>query len=226
MVSSSHIVSDAPSSSGRRLLILFPGSNVRSLFRETVLHKLLQCESFPQGHSSSLTAPAWVPSTWCSSSGTGCSSVGPPWGHKPCQQTCSGVGFSLSTGPQVLAGSCSSVDFPQGHRLLQAYICSSMGSSTGCRWISAPPWTSHRVTDSFRHTSAPAWGLPRAAGGYLLHRGPPWAAGRQPASPWSSSWAAGEKSLLWHLEHLLPAPSSLTLVPGELFLSHSLTPLL
>jgi len=38
----------------------------------------------------------------------------------------------------------------------------------------------------------------------LFHRGPPWAAGGQPASPWSSSLAAGEKSLLWHLEHLLP----------------------
>jgi len=31
----------------------------------------------------------------CSPSGTGCSSVGPPWGHKPCQQTCSSVGSSL-----------------------------------------------------------------------------------------------------------------------------------
>ena len=30
-----------------------------------------------------------------SRSGTGCPSVSPPWGHKPCQQTCSGVGSSL-----------------------------------------------------------------------------------------------------------------------------------
>jgi len=39
--------------------------------------------------------------TGCSPSGTGCSSMGPPWGHKPCQQTCSSVGSSLhrSTGP-------------------------------------------------------------------------------------------------------------------------------
>uniref|UniRef100_A0A8C8E4F2 Caspase activity and apoptosis inhibitor 1 n=1 Tax=Otus sunia TaxID=257818 RepID=A0A8C8E4F2_9STRI len=34
-------------------------------------------------------------------SGTGCSSVGPPRGHKSCQQTCSSVGSSLhgATGP-------------------------------------------------------------------------------------------------------------------------------
>jgi len=44
-------------------------------------------------------------------------------------------------------GACSSVGFPQGHSLLQASTCSSVGS------------------------------LPRATGGYLLHRGPPWAAG-------------------------------------------------
>jgi len=44
---------------------------------------------------------------------------------------------------------------------------------------------------------------PWAAGGDLLHRGPPRAAGAQPTSPQSSSWAAGE-ALLQHLEHLLP----------------------
>jgi len=40
-------------------------------------------------------------STGCSPSGTGCSSVGPPRGHKPCQQTCSGMSSSLpwATGP-------------------------------------------------------------------------------------------------------------------------------
>ena len=46
MVSSSHIV--APCPSGGRLFTLFPCSKVRSLSRETVLHKLLQCKSFPQ----------------------------------------------------------------------------------------------------------------------------------------------------------------------------------
>jgi len=57
----------------------------------------------PTGCSSSRTAPAWVLPMGCSPSGTGCSSMGPPQGHKPCQQTFSGVG-PLSTGPQILAG--------------------------------------------------------------------------------------------------------------------------
>jgi len=105
------------------------------------------------------------------------------------------VWAALSMGPQVLAGACSSTDSPRHHSLLQASTCSGVGS------------------------------LPRAAGGYLLHRGPPWAAGGLPASPRSAAQAAREESLLWCLEHLLPPPSSLTLVTAELFLSHSLTPL-
>jgi len=65
-VSSSHAVSAAPSSSGRGLLTLCPCSSMKSLSRETVLHKLLQ----QFGCSSSRTAPAWVLPTGCSPSGT------------------------------------------------------------------------------------------------------------------------------------------------------------
>jgi len=79
------------------------------------------------GCSSSRTAPAWVPPTGCSPSGTGCSSVGPPRGHKPCSKPAL-VWASLSTGPQVLAGTCSSAGSPQGHRFLQASTCSGVGS--------------------------------------------------------------------------------------------------
>jgi len=77
IVSSSHVVSAAPSSSGGGLLTLFPCSNMRSVSQETVLHKLLQHESFPwaaalhklpQGGSfpgsavlQEQAAPAWVP---------------------------------------------------------------------------------------------------------------------------------------------------------------------
>ena len=57
-VSSSHVVSTAPSSSGEDSS-LFPCSSVGSLTRERVLYKLLQ-----------------VPSVGCSPSGTDCSSVG------------------------------------------------------------------------------------------------------------------------------------------------------
>lgn len=78
----------------------------------------------PMGCSFSLTAPAWVTSIGCSPSGTDCLSVGPPRGHKSCQQTCSSVGF------------------PWGHSLLWASTCPSVESSMGCRWVSAPLWTS------------------------------------------------------------------------------------
>jgi len=59
---------------------------------------------------------------------TNCSSVGPPRGHKPCQQTCSGVGFSLSP-----------------------WVCRSWQKPS-------PAWAPHRVTASFRHPPALAWG--------------------------------------------------------------------
>ena len=173
-VSSSHVVSAAPSSSGEEGLTRFPCSSVGSLPRETVLHELLQRESFPWAtvlhellqHGShprgavlqEQTAPAWVPRGVTSPASKPASAWAP-----------------LSTGPRVRR-SCQEP---------------------------APARASHGVTASFGHPPAPAWGPPRAAGGYLLHRGPPWAAGGQPASPWSSPWAAGE-SLLWCLEHLLP----------------------
>lgn len=49
------------------------------------------------------------------------------------------VPASLSTGP---ARSCSRADFLQGHSILWASTCSSVGSSLSWRWISAPPGTS------------------------------------------------------------------------------------
>jgi len=48
VVSSSHIVSAAPSFSGGGLLTLFPCSSMGSRPWETVLHELLQRESFPR----------------------------------------------------------------------------------------------------------------------------------------------------------------------------------
>jgi len=92
-----------------------------------------------------------------------------------------------------------------------AEVCCSVGSPQG-----------HSLLQT--STCFSLGSLPRATDGYLLHHGPPWAAGEQPASPWSSQ-VASEESLLLHLEHLLPPPSSLTLVSAELFLSHRLTPL-
>ena len=88
-----HIVSAAPSSSGGGLLTLCPCSSVRSLSWETVLHKLLQYESFPWAAAlhklpqrGSLPRGAVLQEQAAPVS---------PWGYKPCQQTCSGVGSSL-----------------------------------------------------------------------------------------------------------------------------------
>ena len=77
MVRSSHIVSAAPSCSGGGHFTLFPCSGVGSLSQETVLHELLQRESFPRAtvlHEllqcgsfprgavlQQQGAPAWVP---------------------------------------------------------------------------------------------------------------------------------------------------------------------
>jgi len=170
-VSSSHVVSAAPSSSGGGLLTLCPCSSMRALSWETVLHKLLQRESFPWAaalhdllqHGSfswgavlqEQTAPAWVPHGVISPASN------PALARAP-----------LSMGPQVLAGACSS----------------------------ASP---HGVTASFRHPPAPAWGPFHGLQVEICH-GPPWTARGQPTSPWSSSQAAGENSLLRHLKHLLP----------------------
>jgi len=95
MVSSSHLVYATPCPSGGRLLTPFPCSSVKVPLMGDSSAQTSPVWVFPTGCSSSRTAPPWVPSTRCSPSGTGCSSVGPPWGETPCQQTCSGVGSSL-----------------------------------------------------------------------------------------------------------------------------------
>ena len=127
------------------------------------------------------------------------------------------MGVAVSSSHIVSAAPSSS-----GARLLTLPLLQRGVPSTGCSSSrTAPVWVPCGVTSpgqktcsstgfpqghSLLHMQPPAlvWGRPRAAGGYLLHRGPPWAAGGQPASPWSSPWAAGE-SLLRCLEHLLPS---------------------
>jgi len=165
-VSSSHIVSAAPSSSGGRLLTLFPCSSVGSLPQETVLHeflphescpqhaalhKLLQRGSFPQGAIfQEQAAPVWVPHEVTGPA----SKSAPAWAP-------------LSMGLQVLPAACS---IATSHSPIWASTCSGVGSSMGCRWISAPPWISmgHRgtaclpmvFTTSCRGISSPAPGAP------------------------------------------------------------------
>jgi len=135
-VNSPHIVSTAPSSSHSS-----PAPGWGPSHRTQLSRNLSNV-----GHSYRLrysqTTPAWVPSMGCSPSGTGCSSVGRPLSHKSCQKTCSSMGSSLSTGPHVLAGTCSSAGSPRGHSFLWASTCSSVESSIDYRWISTTLWTS------------------------------------------------------------------------------------
>jgi len=159
MVSSSHVGSATPSSSGGGLLTLCPCSSMRALSQETVLHKLLQRESFPQAavlHEppqrgclpwsavlQEQAAPAWVP----------------PGVTNPASKPAA-VWAPLSMGLQFLAGACSSTGSPLGHSFLQASTCPDGVPSTGCRWVSAPPWTSMGC----RKTNLPQpWSSARAA---------------------------------------------------------------
>jgi len=168
VVSSSHI-SDPPSSSGGGLLTLCPCSRVRSLSQETVLHKLLQHESFP-----------WAAAL-----------------HELPQRGSLPQGAVLQEQADPVWVPTESQALPEN--LLQ---CGVLSAWVHRSWQEpAPARAPHGVTASCRHPPAPVWG---ATGGDLLHHGPPWAAGGQPVSPWSSSRAASEGSLLRHLEHLLP----------------------
>jgi len=193
MVSSSHIISAAPSSSGGRLLILFPCSNMRSVSQETVLHKILQRESFPQ------TAVLHELPQHESS----------PWGAVLQEQPAPAW---VSMGSQALPADllwCGLLS-PRVHRSWQE---------------PAPARAPHGVTASFRRLPAPVWGpfhglqmdicstmdLRGLQGDSVPHHG--------------LQHKLQGKTLLRHLERLLPLPSSLTLGFAELFLSHGLAPL-
>ena len=104
-VSSSHIVSASPSSSHSSPAPVW-GTSQRRQFFTWVL---------PMGCSSSQTPPVWVRHGATSPA----SKPAPVWA-------------SLSVGPQVLPGACSSASCPQGHSLLWASTCSSVGSSMDC----------------------------------------------------------------------------------------------
>ena len=165
-VSSSHVVSATPSSSGGGLLTLFPCSSVGSLPRETVLHKLLQQKSFPWAavlHElfqrgsfprgavlQEQTAPVWVPHGVTSPA----SKPAPAWAP-------------LSMSPQVLPRACSSKGFPQGHSLLQihppALAWGPPRAAGGYLLHHGPPWAAGGQPAS-------PWSSPQAAGESLLWR--------------------------------------------------------
>jgi len=114
---------------------------MRSLSQKTVLHKLLQRESFPRA-AALHELPQRRCLMGCSPSGTGCSSVGPHGVTSPASKPAP-VWAPLSTGPQVLPGACSQRGLPTGSQLPSGIHLLRHGvPSMGCRWVSAPPWTS------------------------------------------------------------------------------------
>jgi len=159
----------------------------------------------PWGKDFSHSSPAAV---WDPSHGrqffTNCSNVSPSHGLQ-IFMNCSSMG--TFQGVQSLRNRLLQCGCPMGSQALPANLlkCGLLSPQVHRPYQEpVPAWASQRVTSSFRHQPKPVWSLPWAAGGHLLHRGPPWAAEALPASSWSSSWAAGEKSLLRCLEHLLP----------------------
>jgi len=207
-VSSSHVVSAAPSSSG--LLSPLTAHTLPLLQREVPLmeDKILQCESFPWAaalhellqHGSFPWAAVLHKLTQRGSLPWGAvlqEQAAPAWvphGITSPDSKPAPAWAPLSMGPQVLPGACFSMGSPWSHSLLQASTCSSVGSPTGCRWIATLLWTSIGCRGTACLTMVFIMGC----------KGKLTAPGSQ-APP--------------------PPPSSLTLVSAELFLSHCLTPL-
>jgi len=149
VVSSSQVVSAAPSSSWGGLLTLCPCSSVGSLPWETVLHKLLQCASFPWGAALHKLLQSGSPMG---------SQVLPenllhlvllsPWDHRSCQepapaQASHGVTASFGHPPAIVWGpSWAAGGYLLHHR---------------------PPWTAGGQPAS-------PWSSPRSAGESLLWR--------------------------------------------------------
>jgi len=140
----------------------------------------------------------------CSPSETDCSSMGPPWGHKSCQQTCSSMGSSPhgATGPArslLQHGVYTGSQPPSGIPLLwwevlptlQVEICSTLGLHR--LWGHSLPH--HGLLHRLQGTACLTMGCFMGCGGISAP-----APGVHPAPP-----------------------SPLTLVSAELFLSHILT---
>jgi len=190
-VSSSHVVSAALCPSWRRLLILLPCSSMRSLSQETVLHKLFQRESFLQA-----AALHQLPQGGSLPLAAVLQEqAAPVW--VPHRLTSSAskpapAWAPLSMGPQVLAGACSSTGLPTGSQLPSGIHLLQCGvPSMGYRWISALPWTSTDCRGTTCLTMI-----------FIMS-------------------CKGRLSALTFWATPAPPPSSLTLVPAELFLSQS-----
>jgi len=124
-VSSSHLVSATPSSSGGGLLTSFPCSSVGSLPWETVPHEVLQCEYFPWAtvlhellQCGSSTESQVLPANLLQ---------------------CGLLSFHGFAGP---ARSLLQLRLSMGSQPRSDIHLLQFGCSTGCRWRSAPLLTS------------------------------------------------------------------------------------
>jgi len=131
-VSLSHVVSASPSSSGGRFLTLFPCSSVVSLTWETVLHKLLQRESFTRA-----AALHELPQCGSFPQGAGLQEQALQCGSPPGSQALpANLLWRGLISPQV----CRCLQGSQLHSGI--HLIWSGVPSMVYRWISAPPWTS------------------------------------------------------------------------------------
>jgi len=141
MVSSSHVVSAAPSSSGGGLLTLFLCSSVMSLTREIVLHKLLQHESFPRLQLFT-NHPSMGDFHGVQSFRNRLLQRGSPKGSQALPANLLWHGL-LS--PQVRRSWQEPTPEWASHRVTASFRhppAPAWGLFHGLQWISAPPWTS------------------------------------------------------------------------------------
>ena len=126
-ISSSHVVSAAPSSSAARLLTLCPCFSTGSLPKETVFQELLQHESIPQA----AILHKILHGVQC-------------FRNRLLQ-------LGSPAGSQVLPANLLQHRLPTGSQPPSGTPCSSVGSSLGCRWGICSPVGLHGCSDSLPH---------------------------------------------------------------------------
>jgi len=140
-VSSSHVVSAAPSSSGGRLFTLFPCSSVKSLSREAVLHKFPNV-SPSHGLQLFTNCPRVGPSHGVQSFRNRLLQRGSPTGSQAVLVNLLRRGL-LSPWVRRTWQEPAPARVPHGVTASSGIHLLWHGAPyTGCRWRSAPPWTS------------------------------------------------------------------------------------
>lgn len=97
-----------------------------------------------------------------------------------------------STGNRPFQCGSSRAQFVPGNLLLCGLLCTGCSSywEPGCAWVIQGLHLPSGCMHLLQHVI-----LFEMQRGFVLHCGCPWAADREPASPWSPSWAVGESVL-------------------------------